>query len=139
MKPSAIISFTFQAPVGEGNSLLVVFLNGWGLSQQFRALIIAKLKSLSRQMLPQRPSAQLANSSKKIFHPSVGSKEGLSRSNLPSLLPESDKPILQGPDGNVPFVTIVGHDFHTFAAESAPMGNPESVTKAYTNPFLALL
>ncbi|KAL3440641.1 alpha/beta-hydrolase [Aspergillus insuetus] len=73
----------------------------------------------------------------RIFHPSVGSKEGLSRKNLASLLPDSDGPALIGPDGKGPFVTVVGHDFETFAVESAKMsgGRGEELTKAYANPY----
>lgn len=72
---------------------------------------------------------------RKIFHPDVGSKEGLSRKNLPTLLPASDGPILKGPNGHGPFVTVVGHDFQTFADESTNIGWSKSVTMAYLNPF----
>ena len=33
---------------------------------------------------------------RRIFHPDVGNKEGLSRKSLRTLLPESDGPVLQG-------------------------------------------
>ncbi|KAJ5620566.1 hypothetical protein N7510_004550 [Penicillium lagena] len=72
---------------------------------------------------------------RKIFHPDVGSKEGLSRKNLATLLPASDGPKLKGPNGHGPFVTVVGHDFETFAEESSKMGSPKSVTMTYLNPF----
>ncbi|KAL2849303.1 alpha/beta-hydrolase [Aspergillus pseudodeflectus] len=74
----------------------------------------------------------------RIFHPSVGSKEGLSRKNLASLLPDSHGPALIGPDGKGPWVTVVGHDFDTFAKESARMpigGRGEELTKTYVNPY----
>jgi pimeloyl-ACP methyl ester carboxylesterase len=72
---------------------------------------------------------------RRIFHPSVGSKEGLSRKNLEQLLPASDGPILQGPGGHGPYVTVVGHDFETFAEEAAKMGRPKVLTTTYANPY----
>ncbi|RAL06382.1 alpha/beta fold hydrolase [Aspergillus ibericus CBS 121593] len=57
----------------------------------------------------------------KIFHPSVGNKEGLSRRNLASLLPDSDGPRLTAPGGKGPWVTVVGHDMTAFAEESVKM------------------
>ncbi|KAL3454996.1 alpha/beta-hydrolase [Aspergillus heterothallicus] len=72
---------------------------------------------------------------KRVFHPSVGSKEGLSRKNLAQLLPHSDSPVLVGPDGKNPYVTVVGHDFEAFAKESARMGRGEELTRVYVNPF----
>ncbi|KAL2832768.1 alpha/beta-hydrolase [Aspergillus pseudoustus] len=73
---------------------------------------------------------------KRIFHPSVGSKEGLSRRNLAALLPHADSPVLVGPDdGKGPFVTVVGHDFEAFAKESARMGRGEELTLVYANPY----
>ncbi|KAI9170599.1 hypothetical protein HJFPF1_00067 [Paramyrothecium foliicola] len=74
-------------------------------------------------------------STRAIFHPSVGSKEGLSRKNLSKLLPASNLPVLQGPDGHGPFVTVVGHDFETFSQQSTRMGFPQFVTKTYVNPY----
>lgn len=71
---------------------------------------------------------------RRIFHPDNGSKEGLSRKNLRQLLPDSDGPVLQGPNGQGPYVTVVGHDFETFAEESAKMGQPQVMTRSYTNP-----
>ncbi|KAJ5092963.1 Alpha/Beta hydrolase protein [Penicillium angulare] len=71
----------------------------------------------------------------KIFHPDVGNKEGFSRRNFRTLLPASDGPALKGPGDKGPFLTVVGHDFDTFAAESAKMGPPEAVTNAYLNPY----
>jgi pimeloyl-ACP methyl ester carboxylesterase len=71
----------------------------------------------------------------KIFHPDVGNKEGLSRRNLRTLLPASDGPVLQGPGGSGPYVTVVGHDFETFAEESLQLGQPKAMTQAYLNPY----
>lgn len=72
---------------------------------------------------------------RRIFHPDVGNKEGLSRRNLRELLPASDGPLLQGPDGHGPYVTVVGHDFETFAEESTKMGPPKPVTNRFVNPY----
>lgn len=71
---------------------------------------------------------------RRIFHPDVGNKEGLSRKNLRTLLPASDGPALQGPNGH-PFVTVVGHDFETFAENSSRMGLPQVYSLTYTNPY----
>lgn len=74
---------------------------------------------------------------RRIFHPDVGSKEGLSRKNLAQLLPASDGPVLQGPSEgrHGPYVTVVGHDFEAFAEESAKMGRPKLLTTTYANPY----
>ncbi|KAJ5618641.1 alpha/beta-hydrolase [Penicillium herquei] len=72
---------------------------------------------------------------RRIFHPDVGNKEGLSRRNLRELLPDSDGPLLQGPNGSGPYVTVVGHDFDAFAEESAKMGPPKPVTNRFVNPY----
>ena len=70
-----------------------------------------------------------------IFHPSVPNKEGLSRRNLATLLPHSDRPIL-GTPGNRPWITIVGHDFSAFAEESLQtMGTPKFLSTKYSNPI----
>ena len=53
-----------------------------------------------------------------IFRPDGKNKEGLDRRNLRELLPYSDKPSLQGEGRGGPMLTIVGHDFETFAEES---------------------
>lgn len=55
---------------------------------------------------------------KAIFGLHVKNKEGLDRSNLAKLLPQADGPKLIGPDGKGPWITVVGHDFETFAQES---------------------
>ncbi|PYH93864.1 alpha/beta-hydrolase [Aspergillus ellipticus CBS 707.79] len=72
---------------------------------------------------------------RRIFHPDVGSKEGLSRRNLRELLPASDAPVLKGPAGHGPYVTVVGHDFDAFAEESVKMGPPKPVTNLFVNPY----
>ncbi|KAL0929711.1 uncharacterized protein CTRU02_215354 [Colletotrichum truncatum] len=72
---------------------------------------------------------------RKVFHPSVGSREGLSRKNLSVLLPASDSPVLEGPGLRGPWVTVVGHDFETFAEESEKMGHPRLLTQTYVNPY----
>lgn len=76
-----------------------------------------------------------------IFHPSVGSKEGLSRKNLRQLLPQGDKPKLVGWSSSRtvqhgPYVTVVGHGWEEFAAQTASgqMGTPEVYTQHYSNP-----
>lgn len=55
---------------------------------------------------------------KGMFHPEVPNMEGLSRRNLATLLPESDGPKLEGWGGTGPYLTVVGHDWETFAEQS---------------------
>jgi pimeloyl-ACP methyl ester carboxylesterase len=55
---------------------------------------------------------------KAMFHPDVPNMEGLSRSNLAQLLPDSNAPRLEGYLGKGPYLTIVGHDWETFAEQS---------------------
>ena len=55
---------------------------------------------------------------KAIFSPGTKNREGLDRRNLASLLPHSDQPSLVSPLNRGPFITVVGHDFETFAQES---------------------
>jgi pimeloyl-ACP methyl ester carboxylesterase len=71
----------------------------------------------------------------RVFHPSVGSREGISRRNLATLLPASDAPVLRGPGSLGPFVTVVGHDFDAFAGEAERMGRPRLLTETYVNPY----
>ncbi|OJK00823.1 hypothetical protein ASPACDRAFT_1887562 [Aspergillus aculeatus ATCC 16872] len=72
----------------------------------------------------------------RVFHPSNGSREGLSRRNLVQLLPDSDGPKLQGPDGRGPWVTVVGHEFAAFEVEFEKMGGaPPRLTQVYMNPY----
>ena len=76
-----------------------------------------------------------------IFHPTVGSREGLSRKNLGQLLPHGDKPKLVGWSTNIngqrgPYVTVVGHGWEEFATQTArQMGITEVYSQHYTNPF----
>jgi pimeloyl-ACP methyl ester carboxylesterase len=70
-----------------------------------------------------------------MFHPDVGSREGLSRRNLRELLPTCDSPVLQGVRGQGPFITVVGHDFLAFARENEGMGVPQATALHYTNPY----
>lgn len=60
----------------------------------------------------------------KIFHPSVPNKEGLSRRNLAQLLPYSNAPKLVGADGDGLHLTVVGHDWDTFAEQSLEVNHP---------------
>jgi pimeloyl-ACP methyl ester carboxylesterase len=53
-----------------------------------------------------------------MFHPDVPNMEGLSRRNLAELLPYADGPRLEGYLGKGPYLTIVGHDWETFAEQS---------------------
>lgn len=70
-----------------------------------------------------------------IFRPDVINREGLSRRNLAKLLPHSDAPML-GNQRETPWVTVVGHDFDTFAAESLrTMGTPIGLSMMYMNPM----
>lgn len=55
---------------------------------------------------------------KAMFHPDVPNMEGLSRSNLAQLLPYDDAPKLEGYLGKGPYLTVVGHDWETFAEQS---------------------
>lgn len=55
---------------------------------------------------------------KKMFHPDVPNMEGLSRRNLATLLPDADGPRLEGWGGTGPYLTVVGHDWETFAEQS---------------------
>ncbi|KAI4215421.1 MAG: hypothetical protein LQ351_002321 [Letrouitia transgressa] len=52
------------------------------------------------------------------FAPSAINKESLDRRNVAELLPKSDGPMLIGPGGSSPLVTVVGHDGMRFAEES---------------------
>jgi len=72
---------------------------------------------------------------RRMFHPDVGSKEGLSRKNLRDLLPNSDAPVLEGVGGHGPFITVVGHDFMAFAKENEKTGTPQAMAINYTNPY----
>ncbi|KAH8425437.1 alpha/beta fold hydrolase [Aspergillus melleus] len=72
----------------------------------------------------------------RILHPSVPNKESISRKNLATLLPFASEPKLTGPasQGGYPYVTVLGHDFDVFAAESTRMGLPEVFSNSFLNP-----
>ncbi|KAK1146009.1 hypothetical protein N8T08_003657 [Aspergillus melleus] len=72
----------------------------------------------------------------RILHPSVPNKESISRKNLAALLPSASEPKLTGPasQGGYPYVTVLGHDFDVFAAESTRMGVPEVFSNSFVNP-----
>ncbi|KAK4691547.1 hypothetical protein P7C71_g5476, partial [Lecanoromycetidae sp. Uapishka_2] len=71
----------------------------------------------------------------KIFGLSVVNREGLSRKDLPRLLPLAEGPVL-GEEGKRPWITVVGHDFETFADESQKMmGASRSLSMRYSNPI----
>jgi pimeloyl-ACP methyl ester carboxylesterase len=63
---------------------------------------------------------------RRMFHPDVPSQEGLSRQNLPKLLPYSNGPKLEGYLGKGPYLTVVGHDWETFAEQSCRLHHPVS-------------
>lgn len=70
-----------------------------------------------------------------VFRPDTINREGLSRRNLAKLLPRSDAPML-GNQSERPWVTVVGHDFEAFAAESLrTMGTPVGLSMMYMNPI----
>jgi len=73
---------------------------------------------------------------RRMFHPDVPSQEGLSRQNLPKLLPHADGPKLEGYLGKGPYLTVVGHDWETFAEQSytSPLQIPKILTMTYANP-----
>jgi len=64
----------------------------------------------------------------KVFAPSAPNKEGLDRSNLPTVLPHADRPKIEWD----PVVYVVGHDPDTFAEGTEKMfGAPQSLVKRY--------
>ncbi|KAF2112569.1 hypothetical protein BDV96DRAFT_648825 [Lophiotrema nucula] len=73
---------------------------------------------------------------KKVFHPDVPNKENLSRRNLAKLLPSSTGPWLEGAGGEGPYLTVVGHDWETFAEQSfnSELRTPKALTMIYQNP-----
>ncbi|KAI1393950.1 alpha/beta-hydrolase [Hypoxylon trugodes] len=70
------------------------------------------------------------------FRPSVPNPEHLDRRNIADLLPLSDAPPLQGPGSIGPWITVVGHDWETFAEEGEKgfMNVPKSLTNTFLNP-----
>ncbi|KAI0890217.1 alpha/beta-hydrolase [Annulohypoxylon maeteangense] len=76
-----------------------------------------------------------------LFHPSVANPEHLDRSSIADLLPESWKPKLVGagePGEEVrgPLITVVGHDWNTFADEGlhGKLHVPKNMTNRFVNP-----
>lgn len=69
------------------------------------------------------------------FHPDVPNQENLSRRNLATLLPSASEPRLEGVSGG-PYLTVVGHDWETFAeqAASGSLKTPIVLTMTYANP-----
>ncbi|KAF4960132.1 hypothetical protein FGADI_1150 [Fusarium gaditjirri] len=72
----------------------------------------------------------------KRFHPSVGSREGLSRKNLTQLLGHSDSPALPKVAGKDPYITVLGHDFDHFAERTGTdFKIPGEAVQAYMNTY----
>ncbi|KAF1917226.1 Alpha/Beta hydrolase protein [Ampelomyces quisqualis] len=73
---------------------------------------------------------------RETFHPDVPNQEGLSRRNLAQLLPAADAPRLEGYLGQGPYLTVVGHDWETFAEQSftGSLHTPKLLTMTYANP-----
>ncbi|CAI6334481.1 unnamed protein product [Periconia digitata] len=71
-----------------------------------------------------------------MFHPSVPNNEGLDRRNLATLLPSASSPRLDGYGGEGPYLTVVGHDWETFADQSftGSLHIPKALTMTYANP-----
>ncbi|KAF2638586.1 hypothetical protein P280DRAFT_471191 [Massarina eburnea CBS 473.64] len=71
-----------------------------------------------------------------MFHPSVPNMEGLTRRNLATLLPDAHLPVLEGYNGEGPFLTVAGHDWETFADQSftGSLHTPRLLTMTYANP-----
>ena len=65
---------------------------------------------------------EVLEEARKIFARVYGiharNREGLYRGNVPSLLPYSDSPKLEGPGSRTPYVTVVVHDTLTAASQS---------------------
>ncbi|KAH7379409.1 hypothetical protein DE146DRAFT_317715 [Phaeosphaeria sp. MPI-PUGE-AT-0046c] len=72
---------------------------------------------------------------RETFHPDVPNMEGLSRRNLAKLLPDDNAPRLEGYLGKGPYLTVVGHDWETFAEQSftGPLQIPKNLTMTYAN------
>ncbi|EWC48481.1 hypothetical protein DRE_07757 [Drechslerella stenobrocha 248] len=73
----------------------------------------------------------------RLFHPRVLNAEGFWRGNMSAILPRADLPRLlaHGPGGPGPYVTVVGHDWETFAEDGLrTLGIAKAVTMEYTNP-----
>jgi pimeloyl-ACP methyl ester carboxylesterase len=70
------------------------------------------------------------------FHPSVPNAEGLSRRNIPTLLPSSSSPKLIGYGGEPPYVTVAAHEWEEFAEQcwTGSLHTPKMLTMTYLNP-----
>jgi pimeloyl-ACP methyl ester carboxylesterase len=92
------------------------------------------------QSLPEGVSVEDVRHTRKayheMFHPDVPNMEGLSRRNLAQLLPDADRPRLEGYLGQGPYLTVCGHDWETFAEQSCTL--PLSFSSSQSNPFLSL-
>lgn len=75
-----------------------------------------------------------------MFDRAVKNRESLDRRNLPDLLPKTDAPVLQGPEGKRTRVVVVGHDPEAFAEEGLQrMKTPKSITTRWTQPYVSLV
>ena len=71
-----------------------------------------------------------------MFDLRVKNPENLDRSNSPVLLPYADSPMLVGPGGKGPFLSVVGHDPEAFANIGfAMMGTPKSLSRKFMNAY----
>jgi pimeloyl-ACP methyl ester carboxylesterase len=73
---------------------------------------------------------------RRMFHPDVPNREGLSRRNLAKLLPSASHPKLEGYGGSGPYLTVVGHDWEEFARQGfeGSMHTPKLLTMTFLNP-----
>jgi pimeloyl-ACP methyl ester carboxylesterase len=75
---------------------------------------------------------------REMFHPDVPNMEGLSRRNLAQLLPDSEAPRLEGYLSKGPYLTVVGHDWETFAEQSCASPSPFPISPL-PHPLYSLL
>jgi hypothetical protein len=82
--------------------------------------------------LPAGITVEVLEEARKIFARVYGihalNREGLYRGNVPSLLPHSDSPKLQGPGPRTPYVTVVVHDTLTAASQAKKVRSYESAS-----------
>jgi hypothetical protein len=50
----------------------------------------------------------------KVYYMGGPTKEGLWRGTIDSLLPYADRPMLEGPTEDAPYVTVIEHDMDLF-------------------------
>ncbi|KIM94823.1 hypothetical protein OIDMADRAFT_171633 [Oidiodendron maius Zn] len=89
--------------------------------------------------LPAGVTPELCLETRKKIFPIYASQsknlEGLWRGTLPSLLPYSDSPRLQGPVPGTPYVTVIGHDPEVFPLQvQQALGLAQIMTRAYFDP-----